>query len=127
MNARVVQAAIAASGVLLLAGGGLAGIGWYYAGALRDDALAPDHEPDELDLEVAALGEGTVTLRRTALTDEDGDWKREEVFGLEWAGGYAQVGPIISANDEEVVRRLVPMLGDIGVGERVRLDSFVFP
>lgn len=113
--------------IALVASVGLLGFGYYYAEVLRDGALKPDREPDELDLEVTALDEGRVTLRPTDKADEDGDWTHRGTFGLEWAGGYAQVGEILDRDDEQVVREFFPWRGSLRVGDMVRLDSFAFP
>ena len=113
--------------ITLVASVGLLGFGYYYAELLKDGALKPDREPAELDLEVAALDEGRVTLRLTDKADEDGDWTQPGTFGLEWADGYAQVGKILDRDDEQVVREFFPGQGTLRVGDVVRLDSFAFP
>src|SRR3990170_2948899 len=84
---------------LLVACAALAGAGWYYSDALKNEALVPNHSPPELDLEVAAADGGTITLNTTPETDEDGHWTRSGTFGLEWRGGYGQVGDIREIDD----------------------------
>ncbi len=110
--------------IVLVATGGFAGAGWYYSDMLRDRALVVDHTPPQRDLEVTAIGEGKVTLR--ASSKAEGDWMQEGIWGLEWDGGYAQVGKILKVNDREVIRELLPSKGNPKIGSIVRLDSFAF-
>ncbi len=117
-------ALLALVAVLVLITGG---IGWYFAGVLRDDALAPDHAPDPLDLEVVAVAAAQITLRPAGAGDDD-DWARDGRYGLQWEGGYAFVGAIIDRRDGQVVRSFEPIEGGAPeAGERARLDGFVFP
>lgn len=105
----------------------LVGAGWYYSNALRDGALVPNHDPAEPDLQVMDSADGQVTLGVTPDTDADGDWTTDGVFGLEWDGGYGQVGSILEVDERRVVREFVPVQGELKSGEMVRLDSFAFP
>jgi pimeloyl-ACP methyl ester carboxylesterase len=118
---------LAVAVAVVLALGGLVGAGWYYSNLLRSGALEPDSSPGEPDLEVVALEEGLVTLRATERADSNGDWRKDGTFGLEWDGGYGQLGAIVQAGEEEVVRRFLPLLGTLKAGTPVRLDSFAFP
>jgi hypothetical protein len=114
-------------GILLLVTVPLVGGGWYYSDALKNQALVPDRKPQKLDLQVAAVGQDTVTLHVTADTSKDGDWTKRGIFGLEWNDGYGQVGAIQELDDEHVVRDYTPVRGTPKVGDGVRLDSFAFP
>ncbi len=114
--------AIAVLGTAALIGGG-----WYYSDILKDGALVPDYDPEKLDLRVVALTESAVTLGVTSETDTDGDWREDGIFGLEGANGYDQVGAILEADDEQVVREFFPLQGTPEVGDLVRLDSFAYP
>ncbi len=118
---------IVAFGVVLLGVAGLVAGGWYYSDQLKNGALVPDHGPSEPDLNVIALEEGFITLGVTPDTDADGDWTTDGVFGLEWDGGYGQVGSILEVDERRVVREFVPVQGELKSGEMVRLDSFAFP
>jgi len=113
-------------GVVLLGMAAVAGSGWYYSNLLRDGALAPDHDPPKLDLEVFAVGDGLVTLGATSEADSDGDWTKEGVFGLEGENGYDQVGAILEIDGKHVVREFFPLRGNPQAGDLVRLDSFAF-
>ncbi len=119
--------ALVLAGGLLFVAAALTGAGWYYSGALKDEALVPDHSPEELDLQVAAFEDGTITLETTPDSDDDGDWTKAGTFGLEWMGGYGQVGAIREIDDRRVVRDFVPLQGMPIPGDMARLDSFAFP
>ena len=110
--------------VLLVTVAVIAG-GCYYANALKEDALSVHHGPDELDMRVVAVGDGRVTLE-PAGADEDDDWTQAGVFGLEWEGGYGQVGAILEISHEKVVREFVTLDGMVEAGTLARLDSFAF-
>src|SRR5712692_6882106 len=115
-----------ALGAVPLSVAGVLGGGWYYSDSLRKGALEPNREPSKLDIEVVAIGEGRITLRATPSV-QNGDWKTEGVFGLEWPGGYAQVSRILEIDDRQVVREFRPMNGELKPGDAARLDSFAFP
>ncbi len=131
VKARLVRwrvALLASSAFVLLAlGGVVVGGGWYFSDLLKGGALEPDRKPDELDLRVVALGEGKVTLAATDKASKDGDWTKEGIFGLEWEGGYGQVGAILEIDDETVVREFTALQGSPQIGDMARLDSFAFP
>ncbi|MEE8362669.1 MAG: alpha/beta fold hydrolase, partial [Dehalococcoidia bacterium] len=74
--------------------------------------------------EVAAAGDGTVTL---AHPSGDGVWSEAGLWGLEWAGGYARVGRILATGDGTVTRELTPLTGTPAPGEAARLDRVAFP
>ena len=120
-------ALLAVSAVALLAFGGLAAGGWYFSDRLKGGALEPDRDPDELDLQVVSLGEGRVTLRATEKAGDDGAWREDGLFGLEWEGGYGRVGSILGIDDEQVVREFFAVGGAPEVGDLARMDSFAFP
>ena len=120
-------ALLASSAFVLLALGGVVGGGWYISDLLRAGALEPNRDPDQLDLQVVALEEGEVTLRATERASADGDWTKDGIFGLEWAGGYGRVGAILRIDDEQVVREFSVIQGAPEIGEPARLDSFAFP
>ena len=113
--------------VALVAGAGLFGAGWFYAGEIKNSGLVVDHSEPDLDIEVAAVGEGQVTLRLTPDADADGDWRASGIWGLESDSGYDQVGEIIEGGDRQVVRRHIPLSGELAAGDMARLDSYAFP
>ena len=117
---------VVAALVLVLVGALVAG-GWYISDILRTDGLLPDHEEPPLDMVVDLVGDGSVTLRVTAESDEDGPWTIDGLWGLVWEGGYDQVGDIVQIDGEKVLRVYEPVTGGLTPGELVRLDSYVFP
>lgn len=118
---------LAVSGAALLALAGLVMGGWYFSDQIRGGALEPDRDPDEPDLEVVALREEQVTLHATEKANENGDWRKDGIFGLEWQRGYGQVGAIREIDDQQVVRQFFPLQGALEIGDLARLDSFAFP
>ena len=118
---------LAAVAVLLIAVVIFVSGGWYLSNLIRDGGLLPDREEQVFDLEVAAIGDGKVTLRVTSETEEEGDWQHDGIFGLVGSPGYNQVGPIIEVSDQHVVREFLPMSNDTKVGDMVRLESYGFP
>lgn len=114
-------------GAMAIAVAGLGVGGWYYSDQLREKALAVDPDPRAPNLEVIGLQDGRVTLRPTEGTDEDGDWAKDGLYGLEWSDGYGQVGAILEIDEEHSVREFVPIEGELEVADVVRLDSFAFP
>ena len=121
---RVLGLALIALALIVVAA--LSGGGWYYSGVLKDGALEPDWDTPVLDLEVIAVREGEVTLGVGTLSEEDGPWTKDGIWGLELERGYHQVGAILSINEREVVREFLPLNGDPDLGEMARLDSFSF-
>ena len=114
-------------GAPLLAGAALAGGGWYYSSALKNGALVPDRSPPKLDLQVINVQDGRITLNTTPEAKKDGDWTKSGTFGLDWQGGYGQVGKILEVDERHVIREFTPILGSPKAGDLARLDSFAFP
>ena len=86
-----------------------------------------EHDDPEFDLKVLTVGDGQVTLGLTPDTEDEGDWRRNGLWGLERKAGYDQVGSILEVTDEYVVRELI-LIGDgPKIGDMARLDSFAFP
>lgn len=116
-------AAIVLVVVVLLVGAG----GWLYAGQIREGALdaVPPTEPS-YRIAVLAVSDHAVTLARDATSSAD--LTTDGVWGLQWAGGYGQVGAIRKLQPDRVVRAFTRLHGaPPRVGERVGLDGFAFP
>ena len=118
---------IALATIILLAAAVVTSGGCYLSGLLKDGGLVPDHDDPEFDLEVVAIGEGQATLRVTAETDDDGDWRWNGIWGLEWDEGYGQVHAILEVDDRRVVREYMPLTGTLKIGDMVRVDNYAFP
>jgi uncharacterized protein len=87
----------------------LGGAGWYYS-----DQLLPTvgWEPPALDLDVTAVGDGTVALART---DDAATWVDVDtpgVFGLRYRAGYARVGEVDATSDGATTRELEVLVGE---------------
>jgi len=113
-------------GIVPLSAAAVVGGGWYYSDSLKKGALEPNRDPSKLDVEVVAIGEGRITLLATSGV-ENRDWKTDGTFGLEFPGGYAQVGLILEVGERRAVREFRPLLGELRPGDRARLDSFAYP
>ncbi len=122
---RIVISAFLAFLVVLLAV--LALGGWYISNELKRGALMPSRNPGQHDLEVVDIREGQVTLRLTPLANEDGPWRRDGIWGLQWDGGYARVGAIVDITGQQVIREFHPLSEHPSIGEMVHLDSFAYP
>lgn len=113
--------------LLVVAGGGLFAGGWYYSNVLRDDALTPDRAAKRLDLEVVTVDATSIRLRAPGRTVDDAQLTRPGTWGLEWAGGYGQLGAVRWTDADSVVREFRAYGGLPAAGTRARFDSFAYP
>jgi uncharacterized protein len=88
-----ILACAAAVVIALLVGAASA---WHFSSAV----LVPDHSEWPAETEVEALRGNRIVLESTE------ESRRPGVHGLEWQGGRAVVGPILSEDDGEVTRQL---------------------
>ena len=105
----------------------LVAVGWYYSNVFEDQALAVHHGPPRYDLRVSDVGNGRVTLRTTSSSDAQGLWRTPETFGLEWQGGYGQIGQIHELHPRDVTRDFTLLEGSLPDGTPVRIDTYAFP
>jgi dienelactone hydrolase len=113
--------------VLVLALAFFGGGGWFYAGQIRDGALA-SKAPDTpaLQSQVLAVGDHSITLARDPASPREltlpGTW------GLRWAAGYGRLGAIRSLGPDRVVRAFSRLEGTPPrVGERSAVDGYAWP
>jgi hypothetical protein len=103
----------------------LVGGSWYVSVKIKE-VFEPKRGVRPFDLEVVDIEKDRVTLRVTSQTQED-NWRRDGIWGLRWNGGFAQVGEILNITDQQVVRKYLPLMGNLKRGNMVRLDAFPFP
>src|SRR2546425_8790847 len=92
--------------ILLLVAAVIGGIGVYFSNAI----LEVIHYTPIYNLAVTAVSAKTMTLQRTSDTLTPGE------FEIEWPGGQAIVGPIISSNASTVTRQLLQTTGPLSRG-----------
>jgi pimeloyl-ACP methyl ester carboxylesterase len=94
-----------------------AAISWHFS----DAVLVPDHSSPALKAEVERVEPGRIVLERNE------DTQRPGVYGLEWPGGHAIVGEVLTTDTDTVTRRLRDVRGylvpDMDVG--VEADVYV--
>ncbi|HET7589961.1 MAG TPA: alpha/beta fold hydrolase [Solirubrobacterales bacterium] len=86
--------ACATAAVIALALGAAAA--WHFSSAI----LVPDHSPWPAETEVESLSKGRIALQSSE------ESRRPGVYGIEWQGGRAIVGAIVSEDEDTVTRRL---------------------
>ncbi len=112
--------------VALLVAIGLALGAWHFSGQIAAGALEITHEPVAHDVPVVTTDADTVTL---ALNDDDRDsLLSDEILGIRWPAGYAQLGPLVAATETTVTRRFALLAGDgLAEAETVDVDGFAYP
>jgi uncharacterized protein len=113
--------------VLVLVLAFFVGGGWFYAGQIRDGALAskPPTTP-ALQSRVLAVGDHSITLARDPASPpeltEPGTW------GLRWPDGYGRLGAIRALGTDRVERAFSRLEGAAPrVGERSAVDGYAWP
>jgi len=107
-------AAAAALALLALAAG--TATAWHFSSAV----LVPDHSPWPAETEVEALPPGRIVLERSDRSERPG------IYGLEWPGGRAVVGPVLDDDEGRVTRQLRSVDGYLAPGMEVAFDSNVW-
>ncbi|MBI5947169.1 MAG: alpha/beta hydrolase [Chloroflexi bacterium] len=105
----------------------LAGVGWYYSNSFEDQALAVHHNSPNYNLRASIAGEGRIRLETTGSGNSHGLWQTPGTFGLEWEGGYGQIGPIIEVSARAATRDFVLLKGTLADGTAARVDTYAFP
>ncbi|MGC1165135.1 MAG: alpha/beta hydrolase [Solirubrobacterales bacterium] len=108
--------AILAAVALVALAAAVAAAGWHYSSAV----LVPDHSAWPAETTVEALPPGRVVLERSERA------RRPGVYGLEWLGGRAIAGAVLSEDDETVTRRLRSVDGYLAPGMEVAIDPNVY-
>jgi dienelactone hydrolase len=104
--------------LLVVAVGGVFGIGWYFSGV----AIAVGDDRPELNATVVGgpAGGGSIQLSPNADTELPGQ------YGLEWTGGDGQVGAITATTAVAVTRGFTPLHGSPGAGVAVGVDRYYY-
>lgn len=85
------------------------GGGWYFSGQVYADGLEVEHSGPSYGQEVAAVGDGTITIADPA--DEEPVLDGDAVYGVEWPGGYGQISGD-GTGEDEVTREFVVLSGE---------------
>ena len=97
------------------------GISWVFSNEL----LVPNHEGGPFTIKVegieakSATGE-TIVLKRDEATERPG------IYGFQWKGGHAIVGPIRSQTKDTMTRRLTEVEGDLKPGTKGHFNPVVW-
>lgn len=89
---------------------------WHFSSAV----LVPEHDPWPAETEVEAMPAGRIVLESTE------ESRRPGVYGIEWQGGRAIVGPIVGEDDDSVTRRLREVDGYLAPEMEVAFDPAVW-
>lgn len=104
---RVVKVVLVIMFVIILLGGSIiGGISFYFS----DQVLQVIHYLPIYSLKVTAASTNTVTLQRTP------DSRTPGVFEIDWPGGQAVVGSILSSNRNTVTRQILQKIGSLVPG-----------
>ena len=113
--------------VLVLALLVFAGGSWFYAGEIRDGALASRlPTPLALQTEVLAVGDRSITLARDSGSPRE--LTAPGTFGLRWEAGYGRLGAILATAPDRVERAFTRVEGaGPRAGERTAVDGYAWP
>lgn len=104
---------VAVLGVLIAA---TAAAGWHFSSAV----LVPNRDDWPQDITVESVGAARIVLARSE------DAARPGVYGLDWQGGHAIVGPVLASEGDSVTRELRDVRGYLMPGLKVGLDASVY-
>jgi uncharacterized protein len=100
--------------VILIA---IAAAGWSFS----SDVLVPNYSAWSNPIEVKAVGPHQIVLEKSTDTERPG------YYGLDWEGGHAVLGPVVSTGSDSVTRRLRDVSGYLVPGvEDAHLDTNVY-
>jgi hypothetical protein len=106
-------AGVAAVVVLVAVG---AAVSWHFSSAV----LVPDRSDWPRSITVDAMSRGQIVLSR----DEESE--RPGVYGLEWQGGHAIIGPVLATAEDSVTRQLRSVRGYLVPRMKVATDTHVY-
>lgn len=91
-------------------------VSWHFSSAV----LVPDQAYWSEDVTVERLAPDRIVLSR------DEDTERPGVYGLDWPGGHAVLGPIAASDADSVTRKLRSKSGYLTAGMKVAVDANVY-
>jgi pimeloyl-ACP methyl ester carboxylesterase len=103
------------AGLFVLVLGAAFGVAWYFA----DVTGSVDHTI-ERPLTATLVGADRVRLPAT------GDALLPGRYGLEWDGGFAEIGDVVGRDGAGVVRSFTSVRGTLAPGTRVRVDPYAY-
>jgi pimeloyl-ACP methyl ester carboxylesterase len=118
----LIKLMVSVLGIIVIMMGG----GFYVSDMIKDGVLAPKRGNRPFDLKVINVGEGRVTLQTTTKTVND-DWRKDGIWGIRWSGGCAQISEILRSSNQHVIRKFIPLTGNLKCGDMVRVDACAFP
>jgi len=93
-----------------------AAISWHFS----DAVLVPDHSSPAMRAEVERVTPNRIVLERNEESERPG------IYGLEWPGGHAIVGKVLTVGDDTVSRRLRDVQGYLVPDMDVGIESDVY-
>jgi pimeloyl-ACP methyl ester carboxylesterase len=103
--------------VVILIAIAIAAAGWSFS----SDVLVPDYSAWSDPIEVRAVSRHQIVLEKSTDTERPG------YYGLDWEGGHAVLGPVVSTGHDSVTRRVSDVSGYLVPGlEGVHLDTNVY-
>ena len=120
----VIAAALASVAIVL---GGIAVAGWFLSEQLRRLALLPTEFPNTYDLVVIDIQDDLCTLGLAPTANRNSPLIYEGLWGLEWEGGYGQIGRWLKHGGDRVTCTFYPRPDRPRPGELARVDFYTFP
>lgn len=109
--------------LMLLGGGAVAGIAWYFSNSI----LIPQPYSLMPEFEVIDADESSVTLPLPPNGKQFSDTARAGTYNLIWEGGYGRLGEVISRSETSLVRPLSDIEGELPrAGDPARLEAFIY-
>jgi hypothetical protein len=93
-----------------------AAVSWHFSSAV----VVPDHSDWSRQTKVEGLSHSRIVLARNE------DSERPGVYGLEWPGGHAVLGAILTEDDDTVTRKLRAVHGYLVAGMDAGIESGVY-
>lgn len=109
---------------VVVLGAVVAGGAWFYIPSqVGEGAFTLSSGPHDLNIEIVEVVRGEVTL-----SGPRKNVGHPGILGLQWEGGYAQLGPVTGDSGDGVTRGLLPLAGGEAppVPGPARIDSFAF-